>query len=93
MIEVMACGAPVVAWRRGWVPEVIFDGTTGFTVRSIEKAMEAVDHIQELDHLTIRRVFDRRFTVDRMADTTCRSIAGLPGSPPTRLSRLPTTLG
>jgi len=67
MIEAMACGTPVIAWRSGSVPEVIDEGWTGFTVRSIEEAMTAVDRIEELDRLTIRQIFDRRFTVDRMA--------------------------
>ena len=33
MIEAMACGTPVIAWRSGSVPEVVTDGTTGYIVR------------------------------------------------------------
>jgi glycosyltransferase involved in cell wall biosynthesis len=45
MIEAMACGTPVIAWRRGSVPEVMQDGVTGFVVESIEEAVEAVGHV------------------------------------------------
>ena len=43
MIEAMACGTPVIAYRRGSVPEVIEDGVTGFIVDGIEGAVAAVD--------------------------------------------------
>ena len=42
MIEAMACGTPVIAWRRGSVPEVIDNGVTGFIVDSIDEAVAAV---------------------------------------------------
>jgi glycosyltransferase involved in cell wall biosynthesis len=67
MIEAMACGTPVVAWRRGSVPEVIDDAKTGFTVRSIDEAVAAVARTVKLDRHVIRRVFESRFTADRMA--------------------------
>src|SRR5262249_14383168 len=38
MIEAMACGTPVVAFRRGSVPEILEDGVTGFIVDSVEDA-------------------------------------------------------
>jgi glycosyltransferase involved in cell wall biosynthesis len=67
MIEAMACGTPVIAWRSGSVPEVIDEAKTGFTVRSIEEAVEAVERAAHLDRYRIRRIFERRFTADRMA--------------------------
>jgi glycosyltransferase involved in cell wall biosynthesis len=67
MIEAMACGTPVIAWRFGSVPEVIDEAKTGFTVRSIEEAVAAVAMSDKLDRQAIRRVFDSRFTSDRMA--------------------------
>jgi glycosyltransferase involved in cell wall biosynthesis len=67
MIEAMACGTPVIAWRNGSVPEIIDEGTTGFAVRSIDEAVAAVARAERLDRPAIRRVFDRRFTAGRMA--------------------------
>ncbi|HET6628863.1 MAG TPA: glycosyltransferase family 4 protein [Woeseiaceae bacterium] len=67
MIEALACGTPVIAWRRGSVPEVIEDGVTGFIVDSIDGAVEAVRCAAALDRARIRRRFEERFTADRMA--------------------------
>ena len=49
MIEAMACGTPVIAFRRGSVPEVIDDGVTGYIVDSAEEAVAAIGRIHELD--------------------------------------------
>src|SRR5262245_16959366 len=49
MIEALACGAPVIAWRNGSVPEVIQDGVTGFVVDSVADAVEAVGRLAWLD--------------------------------------------
>lgn len=67
MIEAMACGTPVVAFRRGSVPEIIEDGTSGFIVDTIEQAVFAVQRISSLDRAKVRATFERRFTVERMA--------------------------
>jgi glycosyltransferase involved in cell wall biosynthesis len=67
MIEAMACGTPVVAYRRGSVPEVLVDGVTGFAVDGFEDAVAAVERASTLDRRRIREVFDARFTVQRMA--------------------------
>jgi glycosyltransferase involved in cell wall biosynthesis len=68
MIEAMACGTPVVAWRCGSVPEIIEDGVSGFVVDSMEEAEAAVLRIDTLDRRGCRRAFDERFTAARMAD-------------------------
>jgi glycosyltransferase involved in cell wall biosynthesis len=68
MIEAMACGTPVIAFRRGSVPEVIEDGVTGFVVDDLDEAVAAVARLDELDRATIRRRFEARFTVDTMID-------------------------
>jgi glycosyltransferase involved in cell wall biosynthesis len=68
MIEAMACGTPVVAWRRGSVPEIVDDGVTGFIVNSEEEAAAAVARIGTLDRRRIREVFDRRFSAKAMAE-------------------------
>lgn len=67
MIEAMACGTPVVAFRRGATPEVLDDGVTGFCVDSLDEAVTAVHRIDRLDRLRIRAVFDERFSAERMA--------------------------
>jgi glycosyltransferase involved in cell wall biosynthesis len=67
MIEAMACGTPVVAYRRGSVAEVLEEGRTGFAVRTLGEAVEAVRRVQGLRRLDCREVFERRFTAARMA--------------------------
>jgi glycosyltransferase involved in cell wall biosynthesis len=67
MIEAMSAGTPVIAWRNGSVPEVISEGKSGFIVESIDEAVAAVHSVSELDRHMIRRQFEKRFTVDRMA--------------------------
>jgi glycosyltransferase involved in cell wall biosynthesis len=67
VIEAMACGTPIIAFRRGSVPEVVEDGTSGFVVDTIEEAVRAVWRIVSLDRTTVRAEFDRRFTAERMA--------------------------
>lgn len=67
MIESMACGTPVIAFRRGSVPEVVDDGVTGSIVDSVDEAVAAVRHIGAMDRAGVRRAFNRRFTSERMA--------------------------
>lgn len=67
MIEAMACGTPVIAWRCGSVPEVVDDGVTGFIVDSEDEAVAAVEHVSILDRSAIRAVFERRFASSVMA--------------------------
>jgi glycosyltransferase involved in cell wall biosynthesis len=67
MIEAMACGTPVIAYRSGSVPEVIEDGVTGFIVDGEEDAVRAVLELPHLDRRIIRARFEERFTADRMA--------------------------
>ncbi|MEO5839508.1 MAG: glycosyltransferase family 4 protein [Acidimicrobiales bacterium] len=55
MIESMAAGTPVIALRRGSVPEVIIDGVTGFVCDSIDDMVDAVDHVDQLDPADCRR--------------------------------------
>jgi glycosyltransferase involved in cell wall biosynthesis len=66
MIEAMACGTPVIAYRSGSVPEVIDDGVSGFIVESIDESADAVRRLGDLDRRAVRRTFDERFTAERM---------------------------
>jgi glycosyltransferase involved in cell wall biosynthesis len=67
MIEAMACGTPVIAFRRGSVPEIVDEGTSGFIVDTVEQAVARVPRIASLDRDKVRAAFQRRFTVERMA--------------------------
>jgi glycosyltransferase involved in cell wall biosynthesis len=67
MIEALACGTPVIAWRRGSVPEVIDDGVTGYITDSVEDAVDAVHNIRRLSRERCRRTFEERFDAERMA--------------------------
>jgi glycosyltransferase involved in cell wall biosynthesis len=67
MIEAMACGTPVIAYRSGSVPEVIEDGVTGFIVDSEEDAVRAVRALPSLDRTKVRARFQERFTASKMA--------------------------
>jgi glycosyltransferase involved in cell wall biosynthesis len=67
MIEAMACGTPVVAYRGGAVSELVETGHTGFVVESMADAVEAVRRVAELSRKHCREVFEQRFTATRMA--------------------------
>jgi glycosyltransferase involved in cell wall biosynthesis len=49
MIEAMACGTPVIAYRSGSAPEVVENGVTGFIVENEEQAVRAVGDLGRLD--------------------------------------------
>lgn len=68
MIEAMACGTPTIAFRRGSVPEIIEDGVSGFIVENEAEALCAIAKLSQLDRDGVRRAFERRFTVRRMAE-------------------------
>ena len=67
MIEAMACGCPVIAMRRGSVPEVMDDGVTGFVVDNVDEAVAACGRLHEIDRAGVRARFEKRFTSRRMA--------------------------
>jgi glycosyltransferase involved in cell wall biosynthesis len=73
MIEAMACGTPVIAMRRGSVPEIIEDGVTGFVVDSEEEALAAIGRLHTLDRARVRAEFERRFAARRMAEDYVRA--------------------
>ncbi|WP_459618352.1 glycosyltransferase family 4 protein [Bordetella sp. 2513F-2] len=79
MIEAMACGTPVIAWRQGSVPEVLEEGVTGFIVDDIEQAAAAVERAGWLDRRRVRSVFERRFTATAMAGRYLRLYRQLQG--------------
>jgi glycosyltransferase involved in cell wall biosynthesis len=68
MIEAMACGCPVIATRRGSVPEVVEDGLTGTVVDSVEQAVAAARCVGAIDRAGVRRRFEQRWSARRMAE-------------------------
>ncbi len=67
MIEAMACGTPVVAYRCGSVPEVIDHGLTGFIVDNDDQAADAIIQAASLDRNRVRMRFEERFSSEAMA--------------------------
>jgi glycosyltransferase involved in cell wall biosynthesis len=67
MIEAMACGTPVIARRRGSVPEVMLDGVSGYVFETDDEAVEALARVPDLSRLGCRKYFEERFTSRRMA--------------------------
>lgn len=67
MIESMACGTPVIAYRNGSVPEVMHDGVTGLIVDNQDEAVAAVEKVGGLHRAACRRVFEQRYSATRMA--------------------------
>ena len=88
MIESMACGTPVIAFRQGAVPEVIDDGVSGYIVDDMEGALKAVQRLGALDRGRVRAAFEQRFTVEHMTEhyldlyrhLTAGNSVGQPGS-------------
>jgi glycosyltransferase involved in cell wall biosynthesis len=72
MIEAMACGTPVVAFRRGSVPEIIESGVNGFILNDVDEAMIAVLKAAALDRRSIRNCFEQRFTAPAWRGTISR---------------------
>jgi glycosyltransferase involved in cell wall biosynthesis len=73
MIEAMACGTPVIAFRGGSVAEVIESGLTGFIVESVDEAVCATRRVHLLDRGLCRKIFERRFSVRRMCKDYLRA--------------------
>ena len=86
MIEAMACGTPVIAFRSGSVPEVVDDGITGFVVDGEAEAVQAIMRLGELDRRQIRAHFEQRFTAKRMAEEYLRHYEMLVEAEPKSLS-------
>jgi glycosyltransferase involved in cell wall biosynthesis len=67
MIEAMACGTPVIAYKNGSVPEIVEHQRNGFVVEDQEQAVKAVQNISLIERRECRRIFEDRFTSERMA--------------------------
>jgi glycosyltransferase involved in cell wall biosynthesis len=67
MIEAMACGTPVIAYRHGSAPEIVDEGVTGRLVDNQAQAVGAVERIGSIDRAGVRRRFESRFSAHAMA--------------------------
>jgi glycosyltransferase involved in cell wall biosynthesis len=72
VVEAMACGTPVVAYRKGSMPEVVDEGVTGRLVDTVDEAVAAVERIGEIDRWACRARARQRFGADRMVDDYLR---------------------
>ena len=82
MIEAMACGTPVLAFRNGSVPEVIDPGVTGFIVDTVDEAVGVMDDLLSLDRALVRRRFEERFSARGMASAYVKLYQSLIGRAP-----------
>jgi len=69
MPEAMACGTPVVSFRRGSVGEIVKNGKTGFIVRNIDEMIKAVKKIEKIRREDCRRWVEREFSKEKMAES------------------------
>ncbi len=68
MIEAMACGTPVIGFKRASVPEIVNDGKTGFVVKDEKEMIRAMKHIDEIEREECRRHVEKNFSVEKMTD-------------------------
>lgn len=68
MVEAMACGTPVIAFRHGSVPEIVKNGVSGFIVNTIPEMVRATKKIKNIDRKKCREWVEKRFTVQTMVD-------------------------
>ncbi len=68
VVEAMACGTPVIANRRGSMPEIVSHAENGYLVDSLEQAVDAVELAAHLDRTAVRASVEDRFSVSRMVD-------------------------
>lgn len=68
MIEAMACGTPVIAFKNGSIPEIVKHGKTGFIVKNEQEMVEAVKNINKIRRSDCRKYVEENFTVEKMVD-------------------------
>lgn len=75
--ESLACGTPVIAFKRGSVPELLRDGKTGYIVKTVPKMIAAVRKISRIQRSACRREAEKRFSLDRMVNDYARLLTKL----------------
>jgi glycosyltransferase involved in cell wall biosynthesis len=68
VIEAMATGTPVIAFRRGSMPEIVNDGTSGFLVDTVDEAIDAVERLVGVNRASVRQWAKEHFSAERMVD-------------------------
>jgi len=68
MVESLACGTPVIAFKKGSVPEIIQDGINGFIVENVDEMAKAIEEIRTISAIECRKSVERKFSVERMVD-------------------------
>ena len=68
LIESLACGTPVFAYRRGSIPEIVDNGVTGFICENLEEMVTAIDRLPLIQRQRCRDSYETRFTVQRMVN-------------------------
>jgi len=77
MAEANACGTPVIAFRRGSVPELIHDGVNGLIVDTVDQMVEAVKKVDMISREACRKEVEQMFSLERMVDDYVRLYKGL----------------
>lgn len=68
LIEAMACGTPVIAFRRGAIPEIVINNETGFIVDSVDEMAEKIFEIDKIDRNKCRKYVTENFNSDLMVE-------------------------
>ena len=87
LIEALACGTPVLAYRRGSIPEIIDDGITGFICDSINEMVSALSRLSLIKRQDCRQAYETRFTATRMATDYVGLYETLMGQHQTRFAK------
>ncbi|MFA5384440.1 MAG: glycosyltransferase family 4 protein [Eubacteriales bacterium] len=69
MVEAMACGTPVITFKRGSAPEVVEHGVTGFVVETMEEFVAAADQAGSISPFKCRERVENLFTSQFMVDS------------------------
>ena len=68
MIEAMACGTPVVTYKRGAAPELVENGVNGYLADDFEDLLDCIGRVQEIKPKRCREYVEKHFSVDAMVD-------------------------
>ncbi|MCL6753715.1 glycosyltransferase family 4 protein [Nostoc sp. CCCryo 231-06] len=71
-LESLACGVPLISYRRGGLAEIVQEGKTGFLVEpdSVEGLVEAIKHLDEIDRQACRQQAETLYSLEAMGDRT-----------------------